>query len=640
MANGPTNPRDTVAPTQPPPPKASMADINRGLPSPMRQRISEGFIGMGAAMLGGGLAQQFDNPELAKVGAQQGQEIIKTLRTEWQQKQAENFRQMHGKRFMEQMQSLQNEYDRKTELHTIETGQVDPETGEPLRKMGFMPMDYEGSPKPGTLIEADSLEAFQHLQQSAEDFYRETGRLSMQFLDTASQYPDNPFINQMASGLVNFMNQQAGYAATGRKEASEQLSAMQEQETTRLSLEQANEDLIQARMDRQVQERAQEAAVREAKIVAPTNSHFQSALKAAGLPTQPNKWSKEQGRDAAALLSQLRAEEIRQSELLRKSPSRRFAQMTAIAPDTPLNQVGAAVEASPLYEANLETAQSDIGARFEQQIENVPAFQKQIEQSMLADPTGAQASKLKQELTSTILASPAGRTIVKTVAKRDSLAQSYALNPDFRNRVDQRVSERVAAGEWERPEGSDNLEVFIANEYPQLLPAHVSIDPKTGDVSAKTFDSLKEFQQFKERQQRRAAEAARKKAEAELDTEKRDKKKKAKPGMRFTAEGEAKGVERYRELSQAIHQVELAIQGARGKELKDLQQLRQRLYNERRDYPSPTGSLLRRGGEVVRGLFETEHDPEAERGAAVRRARGLLGERGERLGPPRPPRGR
>lgn len=581
----------------------------------MGQAISEGFMRAGFAMLGGGLAQQFDNPELAKMGREQGEAIVQTLRDEWWQKQAENFRQMHGKRFQEQMQSLQAEYERKTELHTLRTGDIDPNTGEPIQIMGFVPTDYEGAPKPGDLIKADSLEAYHHLQQAAEDFYRQTGQLSMSFLDTAGQYPNNPHINQMANGLVQFMNQQAGYAATGRREAQEQLGYMQEQEAGRVQRATANEEYIKAVTDRETRAAAMKAAVEEARIEAAANDQFRGALDMAGLPSNPKKWNKEQGAQAAALLERMRREETRRAELLRKSPFERMTNI--IPPTTPLENVGSALETTKLHEASLETATQDVASRLENVIStsDLPQF-KQIREDIEAtalDPTSKQ--KAMEAAINNLLTSPQYRTEVKRLALRDSMTKAYALDPQFRARVDSTVQRKLGAGDWKRYEGESNLDVFMDHQYDHLLP----VNPQTG----KQFQNRGELIEWKRKREEAARQEAIKSAQEKIDQEKKQKKERDR--FRFTAAGEAAGVERYRELTQAINQIEQAMQSAQGREYQQMERLARKLRNERDKYPSPAGSLLRRGAELFRGArAESEVEAEQRRQEALETARGLL----------------
>jgi hypothetical protein len=368
---------------------------------------------LGFSLLGSGLAKQFDSPEAGRAAIETGEDIVQTLRNEWHEKQAENFRAIHGKRFMDQMTQLQEDYNRKVEMHAIED--LNPVTGERVSVQGFVPVDAQGTPKLGEFIRADSPEAYMHLNKANEDFYKETGRLSMEFLDTAGQYVDNPIISKMAGGTLEFFQKQAGYAATGRRESREQLQFMNEQESNRMARTAAAE-----RLEATLADVSAEAAVVRSQMA--TNPKLRKAIKQAGISTDPNKWSKRDTRVAHGVLTDLRAEEQRRAEMARTRRATEYFR-PIIPPTTPLEGAADVLRDTPLYQTSEEQAAGDYMADLRTQVLRAPT--KQLTEALKIAETPADRDDIINSYVEQLSNAPQHREQIRKIALLDVLKKAY-----------------------------------------------------------------------------------------------------------------------------------------------------------------------------------------------------------------------
>lgn len=221
-------------------------------PSPIRQALSTGLMNVGFRMVGGALAQKFNDPGVAGAYAEFGTNITDTLQMDWWQQEARNFQQMVGTKYTEALQVAQEEYNAATTMMPIpEDGtetRLDPKTGEPIigqdglvqksqRRLGFPIFGPEGDIV--DYIPADSPQAYQYYLKTTRDFYDNATQLTMSYLDTAAtEYPNNPIVAQRSEQVIQHIQ---GMMANVRN-SQQQAMAFNAQQNAMIAQQEGRED--------------------------------------------------------------------------------------------------------------------------------------------------------------------------------------------------------------------------------------------------------------------------------------------------------------------------------------------------------------------------------------------------------------
>jgi len=178
---------------------------------------------------------------MEKLGsAKAGKAVGEYLRAEWYRQEANTFQATTGKDITARIEQNMGTYRQRTKM-TQEIG-VEGQPQEELRKGYYSEYSPDGAPVPTSFVPMDDPMAVnQHLNTAASDMIGGLQGLSMEYMDAASEYPNNPLIEGKAKNLMNhlqatFQGQLEAAKMTGdkMKEQDQMLDLEKKQEEARL----------------------------------------------------------------------------------------------------------------------------------------------------------------------------------------------------------------------------------------------------------------------------------------------------------------------------------------------------------------------------------------------------------------------
>jgi hypothetical protein len=166
-----------------------------------------------------------------------GKAVGDYLRAEWHRQEANTFQATVGKSVQERIEQNMNNYKQRTKM-TQELG-VEGQDPAELRKGYYSEFAMDGAPVPTSFVPIDDPMAVnQHLNTAASDMIGGMQGLSMEYMDAASEYPNNPLIEMKAKNLMGHL--QATFQ--GQLEASKMVGEKMKAQETALDLEKKQED--------------------------------------------------------------------------------------------------------------------------------------------------------------------------------------------------------------------------------------------------------------------------------------------------------------------------------------------------------------------------------------------------------------
>jgi hypothetical protein len=196
------------------------------------QQFGGSLLAGGLGMIGANLSQNTDNPWYAYSMQRFGNELKDMLQQRWWKKQAEIFSDRVAKQYQQNLTAAQEEWNKATspvrkkitDKEQIEhlkanapPGSFDPMTNELI---GLQRTDADGNV---SVVAQGSEESFTMLQKANEKFFGTYQQLSTQVLDVASsKFATNPFINNMAAGIVERTAAFVDQVTKGPYEAAQQ----------------------------------------------------------------------------------------------------------------------------------------------------------------------------------------------------------------------------------------------------------------------------------------------------------------------------------------------------------------------------------------------------------------------------------
>jgi len=173
-----------------------------------------GMSAVGAALLEEGLSQ------MGSPGA--GKAVGEYLRQEWWRQEANTFQATTGKETQGRINENMGSYKNRTKM-TTEVG-VEGQDPAELRKGYYSEYDLDGAPITTSFIPADDFMAVNtHLNTAASDMIGGLQHISMDFMDAAGEYPNNPLVEQKAKQLMNHIQSSFEGQLTAAKIAGEQM---------------------------------------------------------------------------------------------------------------------------------------------------------------------------------------------------------------------------------------------------------------------------------------------------------------------------------------------------------------------------------------------------------------------------------
>lgn len=166
---------------------------------PEELQENRGLRNLGAALIESGFSQ------MGQQGA--GRAIAQYLRDEWHREELKTFQATVGAQTQQKVGALMDSYKRRTKVVTeVPTEQSDPEAQ--LRTGYYADFDPEtGTPIPTSFIPAtDFMAVNNHLNSSASDLIGGLQGISMEFLDAAAEYPNNPLIEARARMMMDHIS--------------------------------------------------------------------------------------------------------------------------------------------------------------------------------------------------------------------------------------------------------------------------------------------------------------------------------------------------------------------------------------------------------------------------------------------------
>ena len=196
------------------------------------------LVPLGMSLIGGDIARNYRNPMAGFAFAQAGDKIADVLQDRWWKREADAFQKSVGEKFKGNLKQLQAQFVQSTtpvqykpqdpkELDKYKDappGAVDPTTGTVtgIPIYGTPPTDKSGKPTGPPqivgVIPQGSDASIQRLLQAREAFYNGYHQLSMDYMDTAAKYGNNPYISNSAQTLMQNTTQFMNHIAQGPKE--------------------------------------------------------------------------------------------------------------------------------------------------------------------------------------------------------------------------------------------------------------------------------------------------------------------------------------------------------------------------------------------------------------------------------------
>lgn len=174
----------------------------------------------GVSMLGAALIEE-GFKDLGSPGT--GKAVAEYLRNEWHRQEANTFQETVGKRVSGALDQQMNTYKLRTKL-TTEIGAEGQDPAE-LRKGYYTEYDPEGAPVLTSFLPLDDPMAVnQHLNTAASDLIGGLQNLSMEYMDAAGEYPNNPLIENKAKALMGHIQSTFEGQLTAAKIAGENMA--------------------------------------------------------------------------------------------------------------------------------------------------------------------------------------------------------------------------------------------------------------------------------------------------------------------------------------------------------------------------------------------------------------------------------
>ena len=186
--------------------------------SPEDLQANRNMANLGASLIESGM-EKLGSPRSGKA-------VADYLRAEWYREEDKTFQATVGKDVQTKLEQTQNNYKLRTKL-TQEMG-VEGQDPAELRKGYYSEYTPDGTPVATSFIPADDYMAVnQHLNTAASDMIGGLQNISMEYMDAAAQYPNNPMIENRAKQLMTHIQSSFEGQLTAAKIAGEQ---MQQQE--------------------------------------------------------------------------------------------------------------------------------------------------------------------------------------------------------------------------------------------------------------------------------------------------------------------------------------------------------------------------------------------------------------------------
>lgn len=166
-----------------------------------------------------------------------GKAVGDYLRNEWHRQEAQTFQATVGTRVSSALDENMNSYRQRTKM-TTEIG-VEGQDPAELRKGYYSEYDMDGAPVPTSFIPNDDPMAVNsHLNSAASDLIGNLQGLSMEYMDAAGEYPNNPLIETKAKNLMGHIQATFEGQLTAAKVSGEQMA----QQDKMLDLEKKQEE--------------------------------------------------------------------------------------------------------------------------------------------------------------------------------------------------------------------------------------------------------------------------------------------------------------------------------------------------------------------------------------------------------------
>lgn len=226
------------------------------------------LAGLGASLVQEGVSDV--------LGKGTGKAVGDYLRQEWWRKEADTFKSAVGAATQEKLNDSMDIYQRRTKLMTelpTEEGQ-DPAS---LRKGYYAEFDpASGEPIPDSFIDAnDFMGVNNHLNTAASQMVGNLNTISTEYLDAASQFPNNPIIDASAKNMMGSITQSFEQQLNSIKMADAQASQRK-----------AAEDAEKAQRENEIGQRTMASTIRNEASVADINEFRADDMRAESMAQQ------------------------------------------------------------------------------------------------------------------------------------------------------------------------------------------------------------------------------------------------------------------------------------------------------------------------------------------------------------------
>lgn len=196
---------------------------------------NRGMATIGAALIEEGM-EKLGSPKTGKA-------VGDYLRQEWWRQEANTFQATTGKDVQDRMTQNMTMYKNRTKL-TSEIG-VEGQDPAELRKGYYSEFDGNGAAVPTSFIPSDDPMAVnQHLNSAASDMIGGLQGLSMEYMDAAGEYPNNPLVKDKAEGLMNHITNTFQGQLTAAKIAGEKMQSQSDAMDMEKKQQQAEIDAV------------------------------------------------------------------------------------------------------------------------------------------------------------------------------------------------------------------------------------------------------------------------------------------------------------------------------------------------------------------------------------------------------------